>query len=279
MEKYLLEHMTWQEARDAFQRTQVAAIPIGSTEQHGPHMPLGTDFLVAKVLARMIGERTDVVVTPTLPIGFADYHTDFPGSLSLERGTLTKVLIEVCEDLVKYGITHILFVNGHGGNIPSIVQAGMHLRKKGVLTACASWWQMVGALNKDWQAIGHGDYVETSAMLAINAALVKLDIAKMPESKPLTEEISLDTPFEARFRDGIVLVNLRVADMSETGDMIEYGLSPGADYSVPPSAATKERGEAMLEGLTDYLVAFVEEFKKASLPPLEDLLARSQGKK
>jgi len=116
MTKTLLEEMSWPEAESAFAEGRVVLVPVGSTEQHGPHLPLGTDSFTAQALAARAGRRTGALVTPTLPFGYAEYHTDFAGTLSLSNETYTRVLIELVDRLVRYGATHILFVNGHGGN-------------------------------------------------------------------------------------------------------------------------------------------------------------------
>jgi creatinine amidohydrolase len=269
--RFLLQEMTWPEAQAAFQRTSVVVIPIGSTEQHGPHMPLGTDFLVADNLARRLGARAEVIVTPTIPIGYAKYHTDFPGTLSVSEETLTRALIEVCDDLIKYGATHILFVNGHGGNMPSITRCGEELRKRCVPVAAACWWKMTQVVNPEWLAIGHGDYLEVSVVMAVDESLPDMKVARLPRNKNLSEAIALDAPDVARFREGTLFVNLVSVDTSDTGDMLEIGLTGASSYDTPPTAATKERGEAILEGLADYLADFVQEFRQVTLPPLDTL--------
>ncbi len=269
--RYLLEQMTWPEAHEAFRRTSVVVIPIGSTEQHGPHMPLGTDFLVAENLARRLGERANVIVTPTITIGYAKYHNDFPGTLSVSEETLGRALIEICEDLLKYGTTHILFVDGHGGNMPSITRCGEALRERCVPVAAACWWKMTQVVNPEWLAIGHGDYVETAVVLAIDESLPNMDQARLPKNKDLSEAIKIDSPEIARFKDGTLYINLVSVDTSDTGDLFEYGLTGAANYEIPPTAATKEMGEAILEGLADYLAEFVEEFRQVTLPPLHTL--------
>ena len=270
--KYLLEHMTWPEAQAAFSRKPcVVVIPIGSTEQHGPHMPLGTDFLTAEEFARRLGERADVIVTPTIPIGYAKYHTSFPGTLSVSEDTLANMLMEICEDLVAYGATHILFVNGHGGNMQAIRQCGEMLREMCIPMATVVYWKVIQTVNPNWLPIGHGDYVETSLVLALDESLPNMQVAKIPTSKNLSDTIALDTPHDARFNGGSVFVNLITADITDSGDMLEFGLSAATRYDIPPTAGSKEMGEKIYQGITDYLVKFVEEFRKVTLPPVDSL--------
>jgi creatinine amidohydrolase len=265
---YFLERLTWPQAKAAFEKTSVVVFPLGSNEQHGPHLPTGTDWLVARELARRVGERANVIVTPTLPIGFAKYHTVFPGTLAISEDTLTRMLIEICEDLIKYGVTHILFVDGHGGNLSSLARCGAWLRDQGVLAATAPWWEMTQIVNPNWGAIGHADYIETSAVLAIDESLVDMKMAKIPTNKPLSDKISLDHIHQARFKNGVLGINLVMTDVTDTGDMLEIGVSTANNYDTPPTASSKEMGNTILDGLADYLTEFVEEFRKVQLPPV-----------
>lgn len=264
---YFLERMTWPQAKAAFEKTSFVVVPIGSTEQHGQHLPLGTDFIVARDLARRLGERANVIVTPTIPIGYAKYHSVFPGTLSVSEETLTRALIEICEDLMKYGMTHLLFVDGHGGNVPSLSRCGTFLRNHNIPVSIACWWEMTQVVNPDWLAIGHADYVETAAILAIDETLPDMKMAAAHPNKPLTDTIGLDNLHVARYKNGLLTVNLIMTDITDTGDMLEFGISSASDYTTPPTKGTAEMGETILEGLADYLAEFVEEFRKVNLPP------------
>lgn len=268
---YFLERLTWPKAKEAFEKTSFVVIPLGSNEQHGPALPTGTDWMVAREMARRLGERANVIVTPTLPIGYAKYHTVFPGTLSVSQETLTHMLIEICQDLLKYGTTHILFVDGHGGNLPALAQAGAWLREQNIPAAVACWWEMTQVVNPEWLAIGHADYIETAAMLALDESLVDMKAAKLAVNKPLTETIGLDNLHVARFNGGTLTVNLYMTDITDDGGMMEYGLTSAKKFDTPPTVATKEMGEAIYEGLADYLAKFVEEFRKVSLPALHSV--------
>jgi creatinine amidohydrolase len=267
-ESYLLERMTWPQAQAAFKRTSFVVVPLGSTEQHGPHLPLGTDFLVAKELARRVGERADVIVTPVLPVGYAQYHAVFPGTLSLSEETLTRALIEICDNLLRYGATHFLFVNGHGGNMVALRRCGEWLRERCVPAAVSCWWEMTQVVHPEWLALGHGDYVETSAILALDETLPDMPKAVVAVNKPLTSNIALDDLRAARFKGGHLAVNLIMTDISDNGAMMEYGMTAAKDYTIPPTVATKEMGETIYEKLADYLADFIREFRQVKLPPI-----------
>jgi creatinine amidohydrolase len=260
--------MTWKQAEAAFKRTSFVVFPLGSTEQHGPALPLGTDFLVAEELARRVGKRANVIVTPVLPIGYAQYHAVFPGTLSLSEETLTRTLIEMCGNLLSYGTTHILFITGHGGNTTSLRRCGEWLRERCVPAAVSCWWEQTNVVNPEWLALGHGDYVETSMILALDPSLPDMPAAEIAVNKPLTDKIALDDLRSARFKGAHLGVNLIMTDITDSGAMMEFGLTAAKDYKIHPSTANKAIGEKLYEGLADYLAEFIEEFRTVTLPPI-----------
>mgnify|MGYP000885930602 CR=1 FL=1 len=266
---YLLENLTWPKAKKAFEDTTFVVVPIGSTEQHGPALPVGTDFMIPREIGNRLVKKAKVIVTPTIPFGYAKYHTTFPGTLSLEEDTLRQVLIDICDDLLKYGTTHILFVDGHGGNLTALRQCGIWLRERCIPSAVAVWWQIAPTIDPSWQAIGHADYVEVSAMLGVDESLVDMEAAKLPKNIDLTDKLRTLDPHSTEFEGGVVGVNLLTADITTTGDLMEFGLTAAKDYTIEPSSGTKEMGEKFLEGQADYLAKFIEEFRKVTLPPVK----------
>ena len=91
-------------------------IPVGSLEQHGPHLPIGTDFLNGLERAKLVAQRTDVLVAPILFVGNAPYHLGFPGTVSLPAETIQKVYFEAAQSLMRHGFRRFLILNSHGGN-------------------------------------------------------------------------------------------------------------------------------------------------------------------
>jgi creatinine amidohydrolase len=133
---YFLENLTWREAQEAFTKCKTVIIPIGSVEQHGPHLPLGTDYFTAQFFSdALVKAKRDAIVAPVLPIGFADYHSDFPGTLSLRFETLVAAVTDICDKFISYGVKHILFFNCHGGNAAPLSRVCYDLRLKGVVAA------------------------------------------------------------------------------------------------------------------------------------------------
>ena len=122
MTERFLERLTWQEVEAAIERgIDAVLIPIGTTEQHGPHMPLDTDCFIARSLcarAAAAGEAdgVELLVAPTLNVTLSWYHMQFPGSIRLSTTTFLQVFREICDSLVHHGFGNLVAVNGHGGN-------------------------------------------------------------------------------------------------------------------------------------------------------------------
>ena len=114
--KNYLPHMSWTEVEDLLTRTDMVIMPVGSLEQHGPHLPIGTDFLNGMERAKLVAQRTDVLVAPILFVGNAPYHLGFPGTVSLPAETIQQVYFEAARSLMRQGFKRFLILNSHGGN-------------------------------------------------------------------------------------------------------------------------------------------------------------------
>lgn len=114
--KNYLPHMTWPEVQDLLSRTDMVIIPVPSIEQHGPQTPMGTDFFSGVERAKLIAQRTDVLVAPVVLAGSSPYHMGFPGTITISTETLEKVYFETASSLIHHGFRRILFLNSHTGN-------------------------------------------------------------------------------------------------------------------------------------------------------------------
>lgn len=115
-----LQLQTWCEVEKYLEQSTGILIPIGSTEQHGPNGLIGTDALTAEKVALTIGEEQGVLVAPTINVGMAQHHMAFTGSMTLRPSTLIAVIEDIVSSLVSHGFTHLMFINGHGGNVASL---------------------------------------------------------------------------------------------------------------------------------------------------------------
>ena len=118
-----LELSTWQEVDAYLGRSQIIMIPIGSTEQHGPTGMLGTDSLTSERIACAVGDQVGALVGPTINIGMAQHHLGFAGTISLRPSTLLAYLVDYVKSLSVHGFTDFYFLNGHGGNVPTLTAA------------------------------------------------------------------------------------------------------------------------------------------------------------
>ena len=125
-----LEKITWVQAKEYFEKKDIAIIPVGSTENHGSQLCLGTDFLIPRKLCEMMDERLDVLIAPTIPFGVADQHTDFPGTITIGQDGLYDIVNRVASELYKWGIRKFVFLNGHGGNTPVLQRVCLELDRK-----------------------------------------------------------------------------------------------------------------------------------------------------
>jgi mycofactocin precursor peptide peptidase len=169
--------MRWPEIEQGPRRLLV--VPVGSLEQHGPHLPLDTDTRIAVAVARRAcAGRPGVALAPAFAIGASGEHAAFPGTLSIGAEALTACLIE----LGRHASLHwpaVLLVNGHGGNVPAVEAAIGRLRYEG--RACASWH--AGLPGGD----AHAGRSETSVMLALDPDAVRLAEAGRGDVRPLSE--------------------------------------------------------------------------------------------
>jgi creatinine amidohydrolase len=115
----MLEEMNSLQVRNRVNRKTVAILVFGACENHGDHMPFGSDFIVPMELAKRVARKSqNVMVLPAIPYGVSLHHIDFQMTISLDPNTLIKVIEDVFTSLVKNGISRILIINGHDGNIP-----------------------------------------------------------------------------------------------------------------------------------------------------------------
>ncbi len=155
----------------------VALIPFGATEQHGPHLAMGTDAAIAEALALRIAEASGrAVITPTVSVGFSRHHSAFPGTLTAQVSTLTAQLDDLVSSLLGHGITRYLIVNGHGGNLAFLPAWMSEAQSRHGVRLAVAHWSLLGrdivARIAQSPMTGHACEVETSLALAIAPDLV-----------------------------------------------------------------------------------------------------------
>jgi creatinine amidohydrolase len=195
--KLLLEEMTREEAKAAFDEGAMVVQPTGSIEQHGRHLPLMVDSCVVTHVARAAGERAathiPLVVAPTMHFGVSHHHLAFAGTMSLTSQLYVESLKELVRCLYRHGVRQLVLLNGHGGNQhPNGVIAHSLINEEGLEMAIgqASYWTIAsqalldaGARDVAPSFPGHAGGFETSLMLALRPDLVQLEQRRAPQGE------------------------------------------------------------------------------------------------
>jgi creatinine amidohydrolase len=263
----ILQEMTWTDVQEYLKTNDMVIIPIGSTEQHGPHLPLGTDSFIATDIAKMISARTGVVVAPVILAGYSVYHSGFPGSLSLKPETMEQVLFETAEMLIKYGFHRIMFWNGHGGNaiVQSKVIHRINHNTEAIAMALGDYVSLDPEPQEDWFD-QHAGIQETSIMLYIEPDLVRLDRAEKPKIhlSPQAQKYLLRGRENPELM-GIFWSMLGTPEETGKGGASHQISSNGVWSFSDPKEAKKEIGERFITQRVESAVNFIESWKQ--VPP------------
>ncbi len=230
------DNLTSPELKKLSEQGAIVLLPVGSIEQHGPHLPVGCDSLVATAMSEYVakeltGRGKPCVVAPSITVGNSVHHMSFSGSMTLSPDTYMRVLTDYCKSIAAHGFKKIVVVNGHGGNSPHTNSVIVTINEAlGFPVFFANYWQTDDtSLTSVWETqkgIIHACEAETSIMLAIDETLVD-PIYKETKGYP-------DGCHSAEDR-GIVSTFHRMESHTANGVM-------GNSY-----AATKEKGEKAIK--------------------------------
>jgi creatinine amidohydrolase len=191
----LLGEMSWPEIAELAEQTDLAVLPVGAVEQHGPHLPLLVDAIQVEAIAHEASRRCGVPVAPTFTYSSSQGHSRlFPGTMALSPGTTVTALAELCDWLYSAGFRKLFILNGHvgnGGPIWNALDVAQGRLPRDVSLHAMSWWDLTPELWKlvtsdcpeaDW--LFHANWGETSLMLHLRPDLVRLDRAVDEDDKP-----------------------------------------------------------------------------------------------
>lgn len=250
-----LGRLSFSEVGEAADQNPVLLIPMGTVEQHGPHMPVNADNMVAEFVAKNAAEQTNAVWAPGINYGCSDIFRNFPGTISVGHDTLAALLEEICEGYISHGFRRIIFVNNHGGNGIVIERIARKLRKRhGMLVGSVYPWSLGYALMKDQYddvaaAYGHGAEPETSAMLAM-----------FPEDTTMERlETGSFQSFQGWNPSGYSAVKIDGQTVPGTIYFESDDIAPNG-VTGDGSGGTKERGEVWIERVVGFAVAFINQF-------------------
>jgi creatinine amidohydrolase len=225
---------------------EVGLVPVGATEQHGPHLPTGTDTIVAGALCDAVSTRTGAPVLPAIPVACSYGHgTQLPGTLSLTPELLAAVVRQYAEWAATSGLTRLLFVNSHFGNTASLGIATDHLRlfRPDLQVGSVDWWTADPVVAEEAVVDGddvHAHRAETSLMLVVAPELVHLDRLGAADDEDRTADLVFRYTAPALSTNGV------------TGR---------------PSEATEELGRLLLDRTVAAIAAMVER-GRTEKPPL-----------
>lgn len=247
----LLAHSTWPEIEAWLVRSKAVVIPVGSNEQHGPTGLLGTDWLCPEIIAHQAQAEADILVAPTFNVGMAQHHLGFPGSISLRPSTMIAAMRDWTVSLAAHGFTRIYWLNGHGGNVPTIEAAFSEIyaeasflgRPRGYALKLRNWWDLPGVTKLCVRLFpeGHGTHATPSEIAVTQYAYPDgIKTANCAPRVAPTGPIRDALDFRARYADGRM----------------------GSD----PGQATPEKGGEIVAAAVQGLVAELRTFE-AELPP------------
>jgi len=238
-----LINLTYPEVVERLKRNPMVVLPAGSVEQHGRHLPYGTDTFAVELVTEKVARGLDALMIPVTPLGVTPFHMSFTGTITLSPQTYMTLLTEVCESMIKHGVRNFVFVNWHEGNNAPIDLVASKLQLdhpvncvvvQAAYVAKALYGQEVG--------LTHGGLLEILPILIHDPELVKLELATDP-SDP-SQAGKMDTL--RRQHDIYTIVN-DVREISPTG---WHGVVEGASI---------DRAEEFMQGLTDHIIERVKE--------------------
>lgn len=256
--KYRYEEFSWPEIRDAVAQDRVAVLPVGTVEQHGPHLPLVTDVLTAAEMSRRAVERVSekAILLPPVYYSFNEHHMDFPGTIAVEGETVIRYVTDIGVSLARHGFRKVLLVNGHGSNVPFLDIAARKITvQTEAICAMVSWWSLIpksviSELRESEYPGGmaHGCELETSVLLYLRPDLVQFEKAERDMHFSSSEFFywDLEQPSPVAFQEWF-------SRYSKTGTVGD------------PTKATKAKGEQFVNAVVDRMVALIQEFRERKI--------------
>jgi len=199
------DSMNWQELRSpelrSLSRDTLLVVPTASIEQHGPHLPVGTDSYIAEAFASALDREFEgrLLILPVQRLGCSEHHMAFPGTLTLQHETFEGVILEVLDSMVRQGFRRFLILNSHGGNqaIGGVIAEKAAHRWPDAQVVFTSWWRVAAGRLKNlvegaFPSVGHACEFETSLMLALHPDLVNMALAVDDGLPPRAEPLQHD---------------------------------------------------------------------------------------
>lgn len=254
MRSYYLGELTWVDVKEFLKVHDVVIVPVGSCEQHGPHLPIDTDTYDAFWLSMKAAQKAQcTLVAPPIYYGVSSHHMDFPGTITLTPHTLEQLAYEVAFSLTKHGFKKILFENGHGGNTPALEAAAQRIKMDtNAFVAIDTVSLIPDFIEKHIETLYdvHAGEFETSTTLANREKFVVKDRIKKPR---------ITLPKSKYTRIGLKETGPKVSWSFKTREISETGVIGD------PTKATKEKGETAWKLAIERLADLITELDKMKL--------------
>ena len=255
-----LHEMRWPEVKEYLKEKDIILIPIGSTEQHGRHAPLGTDSFVAIQLAEDASKEADVISAPPLFFGWSPHHMVLPGTISIEPSVLESLLFQIIKSLSVHGFKNFIIINGHRiTNLPWMQIAAQKAQSEldvRVVIFDPAYMSKEIASELGFGPIGHAEEAETSQMLYIRPELVKLDEAVDSVGHPMHGGLLYHVDPRSP-EDTLVYVPSTLSQMEKV--VAETGGSTGQ-----PSKSRADLGKRLHEHLLQRLLEVIKELERGT---------------
>jgi creatinine amidohydrolase/Fe(II)-dependent formamide hydrolase-like protein len=251
-EIYEWAKLSWPQAKSTLKGIDIALLPVGAIEQHGPHLPVDTDAFDADYLAQQVAKACRSprpLVLPLIPYGVSYHHDNFPGTLSVSNDSLARFVYDVGVSAARNGIAKLIIINGHGGNSATLHHAAQMINRDARIFTCVDSGETSDA---DIYAITetkndvHAGEIETSTSLAVRPELVDMTKAKALVPKFSTKYLD----FTSKYSVGWYARTEHISKSGVFGD---------------PTRASVEKGEAIWEIQIRHLVSLVEHLKELTL--------------
>ena len=233
--RYFID-LTQPEIAAQLKRNSLVIFPAGSVEQHGPHLPTGTDIYAANVVSHAVAERMDGLVLPGGPLGVTPMHAPFEGTITLTPETYMQVVRETCVSTARHGARRCLILNWHEGNIPSlsIVADALHREHGMSVVTVQACYVAADLFGGEFGGLTHGGEIEVLAVLAYRPELVHLERIDYSSNAERGQEMD-----RLRRTHSYQPVLTDIRSIAPTG---WYG---------SPEHATAEKARRMLDGVAD----------------------------
>ncbi|MCL9818011.1 creatininase family protein [Natronocalculus amylovorans] len=251
---FRVSEMTWQEIDTALKQTQTLLVPVGSTEQHGHHMPLGVDVYMPEAIGERVADQVPALLAPPIWYGVSPHHTFKPGTFTVSTDTFQQYVFEICASAAEWGIENVLLLNGHYlAQDPELEIVVRELRTKCDIQAfhvpLVNLFADVAEEIRTGEVSFHASEFETSIMLELFPEFVHMDRATNVE--PPAESLSL-TDYDA-LGENKVGWSLTAKDME--------ALTPAGNIG-DPTVATKQKGKALVEAAVSDICLLIDDLQK-----------------